>query len=332
MRMTKFRVGIDNYSLFPLKLSPLETLQWAKDHRAEGVSFSCFSPDELHQIDDMYLRELSQFAESSDLYLEWGGAEHIPRDLSSWAKKDVFVINEKVADQAEVLGVQIVRSCSGGLMRWDDDSPMTETLLQDTAAALRAQKQMLLDHNVTLAIETHFEFTTHELLRLFELCDAEPGGWLGICLDTMNLPTMLEHPVLATERILPWVVTTHIKDGGLRLTADGLESFAVGIGTGVIDFEKIMRRFKTLTRDIPLSIEGHGGSFALPIFDPLFLSKFPDVSTSELAQLIQLAVKTQDNLNSGYCAVVDRNKWPELCERRISHDILALHKINNELE
>ena len=31
------------------------------------------------------------------------------------------------------------------------------------------------------------------------MCDAPPGGWLGICLDTMNLLTMLEEPVAATR-------------------------------------------------------------------------------------------------------------------------------------
>lgn len=43
-------------------------------------------------------------------------------------------------------------------MRWQPASPMTETLLQESAQALLPQKQMLLDHNVILAIETHFEW------------------------------------------------------------------------------------------------------------------------------------------------------------------------------
>ena len=47
------------------------------------------------------------------------------------------------------------------------------------------------DHGVTLAIETHFEFTSFELVRLMERCDAEPGDYLGVCLDTMNLLTAI---------------------------------------------------------------------------------------------------------------------------------------------
>ena len=64
-------------------------------------------------------------------------------------------------------------------MRWTTDAPSTETLLAETAAALAAQQSMLRDHGVVLAIETHFEFTSFELVRLFERCEAEPGDWLG---------------------------------------------------------------------------------------------------------------------------------------------------------
>ncbi|MDW7682106.1 MAG: TIM barrel protein, partial [bacterium] len=271
--MGQFRVGIDNYSLFPLKLNPLETLHWAKDHAAEGVAFSGFIEPEYQQLPSAYLDDLKQFAQANGLYLEWGGASHIPRDMTLWDKKDLFKINQKAASEAEKLDTRIVRSCSGGLMRWQQESPMTETLLQETAETLRDQRSMLQDHNVILAIETHFEFTTFELLKIFERCEAEPGEFVGICLDTMNLLTMLEDPVMATERMLPWVVSTHIKDGGLTVNSDGMNSFVAELGRGVIDFEKIFNRLKTLDRDLNLNVEDHGGDFSLPIYDPLFLSK-----------------------------------------------------------
>src|SRR4030043_380722 len=71
---------------------------------------------------------------------------------------DIFKVNRRAAEQAQVLGITAVRSCSGGLMRWTDDSPPTGILLQAMAQSLRAQKGMLDGLGVTLAIETHFEF------------------------------------------------------------------------------------------------------------------------------------------------------------------------------
>jgi sugar phosphate isomerase/epimerase len=325
--MKKIRIGIDNYGLQPLKLSPLEILKWAERNGAEGVHFSGLSAGERNVVDAAYLKDLAQYASSHNLYLEWGGGEHIPFDTNAWEKKDIFKVNRKAAEEAAILGTRVVRSCSGGLMRWRPESPSTGTLLQETARSLRSQRSMLKDYNVILAIETHFEFTTHELLRLFEQCAAEPGDYLGICLDTMNLLTMLEEPLRATERILPWVVSTHIKDGALLLNNEGLVSFPAEIGKGVIDFRPIVERLSSLPRQVHLSIEDHGGSFSLPIFKSHFLSQFPDLSLEEFVSLISLAQRAEELVQGGELFVEEREKWPQVCESRLNRDIQALRKI-----
>lgn len=325
--MKVLRIGIDNYGLQPLNLSPLEILKWAEKNGAEGVHFSGLSSEERKKVDAAYLKDLAQYASSRNLYLEWGGGEHIPFDTNAWEKKDISKVNRKVAEEAAILGTRVVRSCSGGLMRWRPESPSTETLLQETARSLRSQRQMLKDHNVILAIETHFEFTTHELLKLFEQCDTEPGDYLGICLDTMNLLTMLEDPLRATERILPWVVSTHIKDGALLLTPEGLASFPTEIGKGVIDFRQIVERLSTLPREVHLSIEDHGGSFSLPIFKSHFLSEFPDLTLQDFVLLIRLAQRAGELAQGGKLFIEERERWPEVCESRLKRDIQALRKI-----
>jgi len=322
--MKTLRIGIDNYGLEPLRLSPLEILEWAKNSGAEGVQFSGFSPEQEKDIDDKYLKDLAQFAESNDIYLEWGGGQHIPFDLETWKKKDIQKVNRAAAKAAAALGTRIIRSCSGGLMRWDPESPATDTILKAMARSLRSQKKMLKDHNVILAIETHFEFTTHELLRLFKSCDAEPGDYLGICLDTMNLLTMLEDPVQATERILPWVVSTHIKDGAILLTSEGLVTFPAEIGKGIIDLQKIAERIVSLPQEVHLSIEDHGGRFHLPIFDLDFLSKFPDLTVQEFSTLIQLSQQTEEVFRTDKLDITDREQWPKLCEARLQRDIQNL--------
>jgi len=340
--MSRFKVGLDNYGLYPLNLSPLEIMQWAKEHGAEGVAFSGLSPSERKYIDRAYLHDLSQYASENNLYLEWGGGQHIPRDMVSrmvgqvslpveWDRKDVFTINEQAASEAELLGIRIVRSCSGGLMRWNPANPQTTTLLQETAAALIAQRSMLRDHNVILAMETHFEFTTFELLRLFDMCEAEPGDWLGICLDTMNLLTMLEDPVSATGRVLPWVVSTHIKDGGILLDESGFTTFPVAIGSGIVDFPSIISLLSTLTHDINLSAEDHGGDFKLPIFNQRFLSEFPDLIVEELHQLVEWSQKTNEEVRKGECKIITRERWGEFCEERMTGNINSLKSILSRL-
>lgn len=325
--MKKLPIGIDNYCLHPLELSPLEVLKWARENQAEGAQFSGLHPEDTAKVDEAYLRELASYAKENDLYLEWGGGQHTPFDMETWKEKDIFPINRKAAEQASTLGTRIVRSCSGGLMRWDDKSPMTETLLQKMAESLIAQRQMLRDYNVLLALETHFEFTTHELLRLFERCEAEPGDFLGICLDTMNLLTMLEDPLEATQRILPWVVSTHIKDGAVLLKEEGLLTFPAEIGLGVIGLKEICHLLTRLPEEVHFSIEDHGGSFHLPVFDPLFRSKFPDLTPGEFARIIRLTLQTKEKMDKGKLAITKREDWPRICESRIKRDILALRQL-----
>jgi len=325
--MKKVSIGIDNYCLHPLELSPLEMLKWAKENRAEGVQFSGLDLKNAAIADEVYLRELAAYAQENDLYLEWGGGQHIPYDMESWKSKDLFPLNRKAAEQASILGARVVRSCSGGLMRWDDKSPMTETLLREMAESLKAQRQMLRDNNVILALETHFEFTTHELLRLFERCEAEPGDFLGICLDTMNLLTMLEEPLTATQRILPWVVSTHIKDGAVLLNEEGLVTFPAEIGAGVINLQKICHLLALLPEEVNMSIEDHGGNFNLPVFDPLFLPKFPDLTTQEFTRIVRMSLETKKKMDRGELAITKREDWSQICESRIQRDIRTLRQL-----
>jgi sugar phosphate isomerase/epimerase len=181
-----------------------------------------------------------------------------------------------------------------------------------------------------LAIETHFEFTSFELLRLFDMCRAAPGEYLGICLDTMNLLTMLEDPVAATERLLPWVVTTHVKDGGLLLTEDGLVSFTAEAGTGVLDLAGIFEKLSASPRKINLSLEDHGGDTLIPVFDPDFLAKFPDLAVAELAKLLGLAAASRTLKEKGKIGILDRDRWPERCERRVKNGLRAVRRIVEE--
>jgi len=216
-------------------------------------------------------------------------------------------------------------------MRWNPENPSTDVLLGETADALLDQRSMLRDHGVILSIELHFEFTTFELLRLIEMCEAEPGDWLGICLDTMNLLTMLEEPVSGTDRILPWVTSTHIKDGALRFTDDCLMTWPTAVGDGVIDLGAIIGMLASLESPVNLSIEDHGGEFTLPTGDDRFMAEFPDLTNGEYALLKELADEAGRRVDAGRCIRTPRETWPEVCEERLIHDISALKEIVNQV-
>jgi len=330
--MASFGVGIDSYCLNPLRLDPFALLEWVAEQGGEGVQFSEIHLPPGRQADAAFLEDLAGAARAGGLYLEWGGGQHVPYDTTTWQPKDLMPGNRRAAEQARALGTGVVRSCSGGFFRWGDDAPSTEELLDAMATALRPQRRMLEDLGVTLAIELHFEFTTHELVRLLENCDAEPGGWLGVCLDTFNMLPMLEDPVAGTERILPWVVATHVKDGGLALEGDGFLSFPVTVGEGVVDLRSVLERLATLGRPINLSVEDHGGSFKTPFFDPGFLTRFPDLTALELSRLVATARLGGERLQASELRVTERDEWPGLCEARTRAGLDNLWRLVREIE
>lgn len=333
--MASFRVGVDSYCLSPLRMDPFALLEWVHAAGGEGVQFS-----EVHwghegpggTVDAGMLRELAAAARARDMYLEWGGGQHVPFDTTTWTPKDLAGLNRRAAEEASLLGARVVRSCSGGFFRWHDDAPPTGELLDAMARALEPQRTVFEDLGVTLALELHFEFTTFELARLFASVDAEPGGWLGICLDTFNVLPLLEDPVLATERVLPWVVATHVKDGVVSLDADGLLTFPTGVGEGGIDFPAILPRLATLPHPVNLSVEDHGGSFRTPFFDHGFRARFPDLDAEDLTRLVASAQRDEVRVARGELRVTDRADWPELCRERTRRDLTSLRDMVTALD
>jgi len=326
------KVGIDNYGLGPLQLGPLETLHWAAMNGAEGVAFSGFIDRIEDKMSSGELQDIKSLSDELELYLEWGGGQHLPWDIGTNKSKEILNFNTIVAEEAAELDTKIVRSCSGGLMRWNDSGFDTSEYLEAMGKELMQLKPVLKDLSVVWAIETHFEFTSFELIRLFEECGFVPGEEVGICLDTMNLLTMLEDPLNATRRLLPWVVSTHIKDGGILRYNDGLKSFPTGIGEGWIDLENIINELENEHPNVNLNVEDHNGSFNLPIFNQNFINEFPDLDSDEMKKLLDmadLADSCKDNIEK---TIFNREIWPSVCESRMSADLVQLKIIRDKLK
>jgi hypothetical protein len=76
-----------------------------------------------------------------------------------------------------------------------------------------------------------------------------------------------------------------------------------------------------------LSVEDHGGSFSVPVFDPDFLDKFPELSLQEFVKLIHFAEKSQEAAARGELSITERKDWPAVCELRMRQNVKNLRKI-----
>jgi len=326
------KTGIDSHSLYALNLRPHEVLQWAHRNGAEGVHFSILPDTQRDELSVAYLHDLGQMARDMGLYIEWGGGKHIPFNIGDWSAEDLMPVNMKVAGEALAIGTNIIRSCSDGMMRANPLNPATATLLKATVSELTRMIPMLRDNGVVLAIETNFEFTTHELLKIFRMCEVEPGDCLGICLDTMNLLTMLENPVQASERIMPWVVCTHIKDGGLVFDKNGMTAFPSSLGSGIIDLEKIAAMIDEQKPEVNLSVSSHGGSYLLPIHEPWYIDQFPNLTISEYNNLMLLEDIAELRMEEGILSITSAEEWASVCEARVAGDLRLLKQISGKFK
>jgi sugar phosphate isomerase/epimerase len=325
------RIGFDSQCISTGEMMPLEVLKWASENGAEGVSFSGYCDKTRELFTSSYLRDVKQMADDLGFYLEWGCAQHIPLDLKSFKSKEIILSNRKAIGEAYGLGVNIIRSCSDGMIRWHKDSPPMEDILKTTARELRKQSSMFRDNGITLAIETQFDFTTFELLKLFEMCEVEPGDYLGICLDTMNVITMLEDPLAATGRILPWVVSSMIKDGAILLDESGITAFPVPAGKGIIDLDAIIKKLLHEDRDIHLSARDHGGSYILPINETWFIERFPALAFKEYDDLLEMSGACLEKKLNAELEITDPGDWPSIREERTRKNILNLKLLRDSL-
>jgi sugar phosphate isomerase/epimerase len=126
-------------------------------------------------------------------------------------------------------------------------------------------------------------------------------------------------------------VATHVKDGALDLGLHGLRSFTAEPGTGIVDFERIFGLLAARPVLPHLTLEDHGGHFDLPIFDPEFLARFPDLTTTELARLVHLVQLNQMRPAGHRAHPLPRDQWPAHCEERITRGLETLRRLAVDL-
>ena len=132
------RVGINNCGLFPLNLSPLDTLRWAVAHGAEGVAFLGLQPEhraDLRRPGDRGAEGLCRRARDLPRMGRRPARATRPRDLGSEGHPRTEPRRGRAGGGARHARCPVVLGRPDAVAR---RAPSTETLLRETAGALRA--------------------------------------------------------------------------------------------------------------------------------------------------------------------------------------------------
>jgi len=199
---------------------PLQVL----DHVA-GLGFSGLQTG----VDDWtpeLARQVLEGCEAHGLSLE--GQIELPTDE---AAMDRFTRGLRAGQEA---GVRIFRAYGSLERRYERFSSRDdwERWQVRTVAVLRRVEPVLARLRVQLAVENHKDWRAEEQAAVFRALDSP---WIGVCLDFGNNLSLLEDPLDVARILAPWILTTHVKDMGLRTDPEGFLLSEVPLGTGCLD-------------------------------------------------------------------------------------------------
>ncbi len=307
--MPPLRIGFDHYTIAHRHLSADETLTFAQSHGFAGVQF--LEPSSIDpNLDAERLASFAQRAAGMGLYLEVGLPSPNPirrsreEDRTITAAEHARELQSHV-DAVGVLGCRHARVYFGNRhdrfrtdVRWTTQCEASEQVLRLLAPQLRAL-------GLRVAIETHADLTTNELLATLGRVGLDTTG---VTLDTGNLLMRLDEPVRAVERLAPFVLATHIKDAVLAFTSRGLCWQARPVGSGALPMPDLLATLLRANPKLNLSIELHPRTYDLPIYDPTWLVFFPELTSAALEDVVSLARACEAKYSSG---LLDR---PEVIE------------------
>ena len=267
--------------------TPRETIRTASGLGLRHVEFA--SPFAISPaLDPTAFRALADYGRSLGVRLSCalgmvsaGHAERTTRfreagrgDLVAGLSKALRAIGELDNDYVQVV--------VGTLDDRYDASVVWPEQLDATAQLYRNLSRVLTDLGLKLAVKTHEEITSHEILSLI---DAVGSDLLAVALDPVNLPVRGEDPELATARLAPHVGRIHYDDAWITFTGRGLARRLCPGGQGDIDWGAIFRILDGAGSRAPVLVDLHRGEFEMPVCDERWLLQNSDVSLRELSIL-----------------------------------------------
>lgn len=316
------RIGVDGRKIpQATERGPLGSLGHGRELGMEGLFFRSvleMSPT----LDPGELREIRAHADELGMYLETGLGK-----INPYALPEAPEIRA-VGDGDTRLGFErMMRACAAIDCRelwvgtanyksryhgyWAYDRFRTDVSWEDQLAATakfaRSLAPIARDLGIHLNVETHEEITTFECVRLVEAVGPEV---MGITFDTSNVLQRGEDPILAAQRVAPYVRQTHVKDLALFFGEEGVYRQPRPCGQGVVDFPAVLSILDAARPGLNLSIENppigntHARSPISPIqiFDQVWLAAHPDLAVEELASYVRLVRRYEERLARGEVA------------------------------
>jgi sugar phosphate isomerase/epimerase len=316
------RYGIDLFSLRSQGWSAFEYLQYCASQGVQGVHFS--EPRFLGSLDEDNLRQVREEAERLGIGIEIGMLSICPASKLFDATKGTAEEQlTRMIRAAQVVGSPILRAVLGNRFDRHCGVPMQE-YIESTVRVLRGVRSVALDAGIRIAIENHGGDLRACELR--ELVEAAGTDFVGVCLDSGNLPLTFDLPCDALDLLAPYVVTTHIRDARIFSTETGVAVAWVRAGEGNIGLEPFLRRLVKLKPECPLQLETIVlEPRTLDFRVPGFWDAFPELPQEVFQRYMEVAERgTPPAAAAGVAAhAIDRERSDSEASLRYCREILC---------
>jgi len=207
-------------------------------------------------------------------------------------------------EKADVPAFDAVIKNSKGLGAYCAHTALTErryeefdTLEQYQASFARNQKAVALaepvlaKYKVRMAIENHKGWRAVEQAEWMKRVSSE---WVCVHFDFGNNISFCEDPMDTLKTLLPWVISTHIKDMAVAPYDDGFLLAEVPMGDGFLDLKGMIAMLQKKDPNIPFDLEMMTRDpLKIPVFTAKYWATFGDMPGRDLAHILDVVRKNK---------------------------------------
>jgi sugar phosphate isomerase/epimerase len=279
-------------------VEPAEALELARLHGFDAVMFpSAFALSP--RLDHRELADWRDRGAQSGIELHVASVNLHPhrlgqdRQLLRAGDGDALRGLRRVIEASAVLGPPDMTTILGRIEdRFDPLIPWAEQL-SAASALLRRIAPVLRGAGMRLALKTHEEITTMEVLRLVE---AAGTGAATIAFDPVNVLVTMEDPVPAAGRVAAHVAQVIVDDAELDARDGAAHRLLCPVGNGVVDWPGVLAATRAAGHASRFWVELHRGQFAIRPYDQAWLAAHPDLEVREYAAVMRLVATSTGRL------------------------------------
>ena len=238
--------------------------------------------------DEAALKAIKAHADGLGIRLQLAHGSVCPSSRSFNAQ--LGTVDEQVAralKASQIFGASCMRCVLGG----DPERPQIEMHIDNMIKAVRGMRARILDSGIKLAVENHGgDLQAPEMKMMVEAVGTDV---MGVCLDAGNPVWMLEDPHFTLETLLPYALTSHVRDSAVWKVPEGIAVRWVNMGEGNVDIDGWIRTFIQAKPGMPLIFENlvSGNPRVHRIYDPKFWDNWRKMPASVFARFVTVADK-----------------------------------------